>query len=66
MSRVWKHIKEIFTTGEGHYINEHGETVYGKLPRTKVENPIRTVCRPTAMNYLFFFVGWVSDTTPLI
>lgn len=61
-SRIAKHFKEIFTTGEGNYINEHGETVYGKLPRTKVENPIKTVLRPTAMNYLFFFVGWMAWT----
>jgi hypothetical protein len=48
--RIRKHLKEIFTTGEGQYINEHGESVYGKLPRSKVENPIRTVMRPTLMS----------------
>lgn len=62
-SRMWKHFKEIWTTGEGHYINENGEAVYGKLPRAKVENPIKVICRPTFMNYLFFFVGWVSRIT---
>lgn len=61
-SRMWKHFKEIWTTGEGHYINENGEAVYGKLPRAKVENPIKTICRPTFMNYLFFFVGWVRES----
>ncbi|KAI5813219.1 major facilitator superfamily domain-containing protein [Pyronema omphalodes] len=43
-------------------MNEAGETVYGKLPRTKVENPIKTLMRPTFMNYVYFFVGWMAWT----
>jgi hypothetical protein len=52
MGRIWKHLKEIFTTSEGHYMNENGEMVYGKLPRIKVENPIKTIMRPTLMSML--------------
>lgn len=48
--RVWKHLKGIVLTPEGHYINEHGEEVYGRLPRVKVENPIKTLMRPSAMS----------------
>lgn len=50
LQRIVKHVKEIFTTGEGYYINEQGETVHGKLPRVKVENPFRTIMRPSAMS----------------
>jgi hypothetical protein len=52
LSKVGTHIKQIFTTGNGHYMNEHGETVYGKLPRVRVENPIKTLLRPTFMSKL--------------
>lgn len=44
-TRVFDHVKEIFSAGKGDYINERGETVYGTLPRTKLENPITTVRR---------------------
>lgn len=61
LARIRKHLKEIFTTGEGQYINEHGETVYGKLPRAKAENPIKTIMRPTFMsefsNVLNYYPG---------
>lgn len=50
MSMIWRRLKEIFTTGDGNYVNEHGEQVYGKLPRAKLENPIKTIMRPTAMS----------------
>jgi hypothetical protein len=53
LSKVGTHIKHIFTTGHGRYINEQGETVYGKLPRTRVENPIKTLMRPTFMSKFF-------------
>ncbi|TGZ79082.1 MFS general substrate transporter [Ascodesmis nigricans] len=59
--RVRKHLKGIVAP-EGYYLNEHGEEVYGKLPRVKVENPIKTLMRPSAMNYLYFFVGWMAWT----
>lgn len=62
IQKITTHIKEIFTTGNGYYMNEAGETVYGKLPRTKVENPITTFMRPTMMNYVYFFVGWMAWT----
>lgn len=62
IQKIKTHIKEIFTTGNGYYMNEAGETVYGKLPRTKVENPIKTLMRPTFMNYVYFFVGWMAWT----
>jgi len=50
LERIATHVKEIFTTSHGYFINEHGETVYGKLPRAKVENPLKTICRPTMMS----------------
>ena len=50
--RIVTHVKGIFTTGNGYYLNEQGEQVYGKLPRTKVEHPLKTVMRPTAMSAL--------------
>lgn len=50
MSVIWKQLKDIFTTGEGRYINEHGEEVYGKLPRTELENPLKLLMKPTAMS----------------
>jgi len=50
LQRIGTHLKEIFTTGNGYYMNEHGETVYGKLPRTKVENPFKTIMRPSIMS----------------
>ncbi|KAF8458159.1 major facilitator superfamily domain-containing protein [Terfezia claveryi] len=62
MSVIWRKLKSIFTTGEGVYINEHGEEVYGKLPRSKLENPFHIFMKPTAMNYLYFFVGWMAWT----
>ncbi|KAF8536871.1 MFS general substrate transporter [Trichophaea hybrida] len=62
IQRIGTHLKEIFTTGNGYYMNEHGETVYGKLPRTKMENPFRTIMRPSAMNYVYFLVGWMAWT----
>lgn len=61
-SKIKAQFKDIFTSGEGVYINEYGETVRGKLPRTKVENPFKTLMRPSAMNYLYFFVGWMAWT----
>lgn len=62
MSVIWRRLKDIFTSGEGQYVNEHGEVVYGKLPRAKLENPIQILTKPTAMNYVYFFVGWMAWT----
>lgn len=45
LRRIRIHLKGIYTTGDGYFINERGETVYGRLPRTKVENPLKTVRR---------------------
>ena len=48
MSFIRRQLKDIFTTGEGQYINEHGEEVYGKLPRSELENPLKILMKPTA------------------
>ena len=50
MSVIWRQLKDIFTSGEGTYMNEHGEEVHGKLPRQKLENPFKVIMRPTAMS----------------
>jgi len=50
MSVIWRRLKDIFTSGEGQYVNEHGEVVYGKLPRAKLEDPIKILTKPTAMS----------------
>jgi len=50
MSVIWRQLKGIFTTGEGHYMNEYGEEVYGKLPRSQLENPLKLLMKPTAMS----------------
>ena len=50
MNGVIQHVKGIFTTGEGTYINEHGEEVSGKLPREKLESPFHLLKRPTAQS----------------
>lgn len=56
MSSLWSrartHVTEIFTAGDGEYVNENGETVYGRLPRAKLENPFKTLCRPSLMSLL--------------
>lgn len=63
--RIVTHVKEIFTTGNGYYVNEQGEQVYGKLPRTKVENPFKTVMRPTAMSALLH-LPLLPSSPPLV
>lgn len=66
--RIVTHVKGIFTTGNGYYLNEQGEQVYGKLPRTKVEHPLKTVMRPTAMSallhpsLLLFPIGFLTKS----
>ena len=50
MNGALQHVKGIFTSGEGKYINEHGEEVYGKLPREKLENPFHILKSPTRLS----------------
>lgn len=57
MNRVIQHVKEIFTSSEGTYINEYGEEVYGKLPRVKLENPLHILKRPTGLSEPLFHAG---------
>lgn len=48
--RFLRHGAGLFKTTKGHYINGEGVEVFGRMPRTKVENPITTVRRPTFMS----------------
>lgn len=50
MNRAIQHVREIFTSSEGTYMNEYGEEVYGKLPRVKLENPLDVLKRPTGLS----------------
>lgn len=60
MDRVIQHVKGIFTSGEGTYINEQGEEVHGKLPREKLENPFHILKRPTGWSESPFYAGILS------
>lgn len=64
MNRVIQHVKGIFTTGEGTYINERGEEVHGKLPREKLENPFHILRRPTGLSESLFYTERLSLSPP--
>ncbi|RPA76477.1 MFS general substrate transporter [Ascobolus immersus RN42] len=59
--RALHHLSGVVRPRKAFHSDGDGNRGYGRSRRWP-ENPIRTLARPTFMNYVYFFVGWMAWT----